>query len=81
MLEVGLTGALRSAAGGAGTLDVEARTIRELINKLVDRFPDMQQHVDDGIAVAIDGEIYRDDWQTEIPAGAEVFILPRVPGG
>ena len=80
-MEVGLTGALRTAAGGAGTIDVEASTIRELIGRLVDRFPDMQQHVDDGIAVAIDGEIYRDDWQTEIPPGAEVFLLPRVPGG
>ena len=34
-----------------------------------------------GVAVAIDGQIYRDDWFRPIPPGSEVVILPRMAGG
>jgi molybdopterin synthase sulfur carrier subunit len=33
------------------------------------------------VAVAINGEIYRDNWDTKIPEEAEVFLLPRIQGG
>ena len=81
MLQVSLTGSLRSAAGGAAMVEIEARTIRELLSKIVERYPRMNQHLDAGIAVSIDGEIYRDDWSIEIPANSEVFLLPRIQGG
>ncbi len=60
---------------------IDASTIRELLTKLVERYPRMSTHLDEGIAVSIDGEIYRDNWGTTIPADAEVFLLPRIPGG
>ena len=81
MLQVSLTGSLRSAAGGAAMVEIEARTIRELLSKIVERYPRMNQHLEAGIAVSIDGEIYRDDWSIEIPANSEVFLLPRIQGG
>ncbi len=81
MLQVSLTGSLRSAAGGAAMVEIEARTIRELLSKIVERYPRMNQQLDAGIAVSIDGEIYRDDWSIEIPANSEVFLLPRIQGG
>lgn len=62
-------------------VEIEARTIRELLNKIVERYPRMNQHLEAGIAVSIDGEIYRDDWAIEIPANSEVFLLPRIQGG
>jgi sulfur-carrier protein len=34
-----------------------------------------------GVAVAINGEIYRDDWLRAIPPGSEVVILPKMAGG
>lgn len=79
---VSLSGPLRSAAGGADSLDIDAKTIRELLRKLVERYPAMDVHLqEEGIAVSIDGTMYRDDWQIEIPEGAEVFLLPRIQGG
>ena len=33
------------------------------------------------IAVAINGEIFRDGWNQPIPEDAEVFLLPRIQGG
>jgi len=81
MLEVNLSGSLQDAADGAASIALEAATIRELLRKLVERYPRMQGQVEEGIAVSIDGEIYRDNWGEEIPEGAEVFLLPRIRGG
>ena len=78
---VSLNGALRSAAGGQGSVNVEASTIGQLIERLVDRYPAMVDEVDKGIAVAIDGVVYRDDWTQRIPENAEVFLMPRIAGG
>lgn len=81
MLDVNLSGSLQDAADGAASIALEAATIRELLRKLVERYPRMQSQVEEGIAVSIDGEIYRDNWGEEIPEGAEVFLLPRIRGG
>jgi molybdopterin converting factor small subunit len=80
-MKVSLTGALRTAADGVAEIDVEATTIRELLTRVLKRYPDMDGLVDDGIAVSINGEIFRDNWSEPIPADAEVFLLPRIQGG
>ncbi len=81
MLEVQLTGSLRDAVDGAASVNLEANSIRELLRKLIERYPRMQARIDEGIAVSINGAIYRDDHGEQIPPGAEVFLLPRIPGG
>ena len=72
---------MRSAAGEAAAVEIEAATIRELLKKLVERYPEMDQHLDQGIAVSVDGTIYRDDGDILIPPGVEVVLLPRIQGG
>lgn len=81
MLDVQLSGSLREAADGAASVSIEAATIRELLRKLAERYPRMQDRIDAGVAVSIDGEIYRDNWSEPIPDDAEVFLLPRIQGG
>ncbi len=71
----------RAALGGAEALEIEAKTLRELMRTLVAKYPRMQNHIDDGIALAIDGQIYRDNWDVEISDGAEVYLMPRIQGG
>ena len=84
-MRVEFTGMLRDAVDGQASIQVEAETIRELLNKLAERYPDItkfvQQDASNPIAVAINGEIFRDDWGQRIPRDAEVVLLPRVPGG
>jgi molybdopterin converting factor small subunit len=80
-VEVQLSASLREFAGGAASVTVEATSIRELLRKLIERFPRMQRRIDEGVAVSINGEIYRDDRNQQIPDGAEVFLLPRIQGG
>jgi hypothetical protein len=81
MVEVTLWGSLGAAAGGASKLDIEAKDIRELFRKLAERYPGLAPHIERGIAVSIDGVIYRDTWSKELPPGAEIFLLPRLVGG
>jgi molybdopterin converting factor small subunit len=81
MVEVTLWGALAAAAEGNSKVEVEARDIRELFKKLSERFPGLKPLMDRGIAVAIDGTIYRDTWSKQLPAGAEIYLLPRLAGG
>jgi molybdopterin synthase sulfur carrier subunit len=81
MLEVNLSGSLRDAANGAASIDIEAASIRELIRKVVERYPRMQDRVDEGIAVSVNGQIFRDNWGEAIPTGAEIYLMPRIAGG
>ena len=76
-----LWGALRPHAGGAESVVLEAGTIRELFRKLEEQHAGMEPHIRRGVAVSIDGRIYRDQWDTALPAGAEIYLLPRVLGG
>lgn len=81
MVEVALSDSLSAAAGGAKTVEVEAKDIRELFRKLSEQYPGLAPHIEAGLAVSIDGTIYRDTWSKELPEGAEVFLLPRLVGG
>ncbi len=80
-LDVKLTASLRECADGAASISIEASTVRELLSRVVERYPRMQRRIDEGVAVSINGEIFRDDWREPIPEGAEVFLLPRIQGG
>lgn len=81
MLEVQVSGSLRTAVSGAASIKVEAATIRELMNYLIAHYPAMQSRIDEGVAVSINGNIFRDNWSETIPEDAEVFLMPRLAGG
>lgn len=81
MVAVTLWGQLRAAAGGKEKLEVEAKDIRELFRVLAERYPGLEPFIARGIAVSIDGVIYRDTWSKELPEGSEIFLLPRLSGG
>ncbi|GIT26025.1 MAG: hypothetical protein CM1200mP41_20690 [Gammaproteobacteria bacterium] len=55
MLKVCLSGPLKSAADGAASVLLSAATIRELLRELVKQYPQMQIHLDNGIAVSVNG--------------------------
>lgn len=79
--EIHLWGALRPLVGGASSVLIEAETIRELFRKLQEQYPGMEAHIKRGVAVSINGKIYRDLWDTSLPQGAEIYLMPRIPGG
>lgn len=81
MAEIHLWGALRPSAGGASSVEIDAGTIRELFRKLGEQYPGMAPHIQQGIAVSINGKIFRDSWGEKLPEGAEIYLLPRIQGG
>ena len=81
MARVVLTGTLGQFTGGETELELEVATIRQLFRQLGERYPALAPHLEEGLAVAIDGQIYQDAWLEPIPAGAEVHVLPQIAGG
>lgn len=83
MIKVKLWGALASFTGGETEFDIEATTIRQVFDYLDAAHPGLKPslHEGDGVSVSIDGLIYNDALYQPIPAGSEVFILPRIEGG
>jgi sulfur-carrier protein len=81
MAKVTLIGPLKVAAGEGGPLDIEASNIRALLRVLGEQFPELAPLLDEGVAVAIDGEIFQDAWLAPIAPDSEVQILPPLAGG
>ncbi len=81
MAHVTLIGNLRQYTGGVTELDVDASTIRQLFRKLGEMFPELASHLEEGLAVAIDGQIYQDALLEPIGPKSEVHVLPQIAGG
>ena len=81
MANVTLIGTLRQFTGGVTEVDIEAATVRALFARLGEKYPALAPHLEQGLAVAIDGQIYQDALFQEIGADSEVHILPQIAGG
>ena len=55
-----LPGVLHKYTGGEIEIDMDADNVRQLFNRLGERFPNLAPHLVDGYAVAIDGVMYQD---------------------
>ena len=80
-MRVSLSSTFQLTGGPGSTVEVQAETIAEMMASLTNRYPSFQELLDRGVAVSIDGQIFRDDWTQPIPSGAEVFLIPRIEGG
>ena len=81
MAHIVLIGNLRQYTGGITELELAAGTIRQLFVRLGAKFPALAPHLEDGLAVAIDGQIYQDALLEPIGESSEVHILPQIAGG
>ena len=52
-----------------------------MIAELDRRFPGLGHQIDEGMAVAIDGEIYQDAWQARLGPDSEIVLIPKIGGG
>ena len=81
MAHVVLIGNLRQYTGGVTELEVAATSVRQLFQQLGAKYPELAPHLEEGLAVAIDGQIYQDALLQPIGERAEVHILPQIAGG
>ena len=81
MARVVLVGNLAQLTGGVAEFDLSATSVQQLFRQLTDLHPALGRHLADGVAVAIDGQIYQDALLEPIRADSEVFVLPQIAGG
>ncbi len=81
MVQVTLFGSLRAHADGRAKVEIEARTFKDLLDRLVEQYPGMKPQIDRGISVAIDGLVYKEAWFAPITPQSEVVLLPFMQGG
>ncbi len=81
MAHVTLIGNLKMFTGGEIEMEVDAANIRQLYAKLGEMYPELAPHLNDSLAVAIDGEIFQETLIAKIKPNSSVQLLPAIPGG
>jgi len=81
MARVVLIGNLAQLTGGVAEFNVSATSIKQLFDRLTELHPVLGPHLQEGVAVAIDGQIYQETLLEPIGPNSEVFILPQIAGG
>jgi len=76
-----LVGNLAQLTGGVAEFDLAATSVKQLFERLAELHPALARHLEEGVAVAIDGQIYQDALLEPIAADSEVFIIPQIAGG
>ncbi len=81
MARIVLNGNLKRFSGDRNEFDFDVKNVRQLIARLGERYPELAPHLEEGIAVAIDGEIFQDALFADIGPDSEVHIIPKIAGG
>lgn len=81
MLDVKLWGSMKPHADGQDSVEINAKTVGELLRKLVEAYPGLEPIAAEGIAVSIDGTLYQNSHNQQIPESSEVYLLPQLKGG
>jgi len=76
-----LVGNLTQLTGGVAEFQLSATSVKQLFQQLTELHPEIGPHLEEGVAVAIDGQIYQDAMFQEIGSDSEVFVLPQIAGG
>lgn len=66
---------------GEERTQVVAATYRELVDEILNRYPELDREEITGMAVAIDGEIIHDPHLESVGADSEVHFVFRISGG
>ena len=80
-MRVVLIGNLAHVTGGVAEFHLSATSVKQLFQQLAELHPALERHLQEGIAVAIDGQIYQDALLEPIGPDSEVFLLPQIAGG
>jgi molybdopterin converting factor small subunit len=81
MARVILSGRLQILAGGAAEIEIDAANVRELLHALERHLPGIGKRVEEGLAIAIDGDIVQEPLLEPVGPGSEVHFLPPIQGG
>jgi molybdopterin converting factor small subunit len=81
-VRVMLTGGFsRRYTDGIREFEIAARTVRGVISAMDRLYPGLGEHLEEETSLAVNGVIHEVVYTQIIPAGAEVFFIPRIEGG
>ena len=86
-IKVHIPASLRRLTGGVSDVEVEASSVREVVEQLEQRFPSLGERLVDegrlrqGIAVAVNSRLSATGLLTPVPPGSEVQFVPALAGG
>ena len=81
MARIALASNLAPYTDGVLELELEVANVRQLFQALGERYPELRVHLEAGLAVAIDGEIYQDALLQSIAHDSEVILITKIAGG
>ena len=81
MASIHLDGNLSQFAKGEKNFEVLADNVKQVFDSLVKLHPSLKPHLQEGIAVAIDGKVCQDAWLESVKPDSEVHIFPGIGGG
>ena len=74
-------GNLAQLTGGVAEFQLAATSVKQLFQQLTAMHPALEPPLREGVAVAIDGQIFQDALFEPIAPDSEVFLLPQIAGG
>lgn len=81
MVEVNLWSGLRALADGKDKVEIEAKTVGEVLTGLVRAYPALQDPIDAGVSVVVDGRVIASSLTEPVRPDSEVFLMQRLKGG
>lgn len=81
MVEVNLWSGLRALADGKDKVEIEAKTVGEVLTGLVQAYPALKDTIDAGVSVAVDGRVIASSLTEPVRPDSEVFLMQRLKGG
>ena len=81
-VRVMLTGGFsRRYTDGIREFTVTAKTVRGVLSAMNTLYPGLGEHLEEETTIAIDGVLHEVVYTQPVPAGCEVFFIPRIEGG
>lgn len=71
----------RAFTGDVTEFEVEGDTVRQVIAALDRLYPGLGEHIERGMAIAIDGEIHQDALFEPVGSESEIYLIPKIGGG
>ncbi|MEX0283616.1 MAG: MoaD/ThiS family protein [Paracoccaceae bacterium] len=81
LVKVHLWSGLRAFTGGQEVVEVEARTVGDVINGLVAAHPGLEDIVESGVSVAVDGKVIASALNEPVSPENEIWLMQRLKGG
>ena len=72
---------LRSLVDGQEVVELRAANVGQMLAALVKEYPALEDAVDAGVSVSIDGKIYAFGLTEPLNETQEIYLLQRIKGG